>query len=405
MPEIYKKILDLRNMYLIKKSGYFDKDYYKNEYPDVKGNLLKHYYYYGYKLGNNPSAKFYNNYYLDHNSDIKNSGINPLLHYVVSGQKEGREIRKYLGMSISELYYYLYQEDYFCNIYFKNDEKKRITLFLENDFSDDLVKLVINLINLCKKNKMRFRIVYKNFDINQLFFELKNKKVNDLCNLIFLKWNSKYLLEVDLDEKIICGNFSMLHTLVNTKMISAPIYYYISDNSMLSEEEQMFLSLWVQNNKVICVGEAKLYQYQLVMEDNLTKLSKDFYNLCFDFVDMSLFMLQMYNDFFLNSWCLKKFKFCYRNKDICKRLCFDNNVVVPYVSNFDDVDIVIRFGYEKLSLLDIPCINIYFDKIDKLIKTIKVEDIILEGNNDIQKMFDIELNQRFKKIGIGEDNV
>jgi hypothetical protein len=84
---------------------------------------------------------------------------------------------------------------------------------------------------------------------------------------------------------------------------------------------------------------------------------------------------------------LKKFKFCYRNKDICKRLCFDNNVVVPYVSNFDDVDIVIRFGYEKLSLLDIPCINIYFDKIDKLIKTIKVEDIILEGNNDIQKMF------------------
>ena len=75
MPKFYKKLLDLRNMYLIKKSNYFDNDYYRREYPDVKGNLIKHYYYEGYKLGNNPSSKFYNNYYLDKNYNEDSSII------------------------------------------------------------------------------------------------------------------------------------------------------------------------------------------------------------------------------------------------------------------------------------------------------------------------------------------
>ncbi|MGY4106520.1 glycosyltransferase family 2 protein [Aeromonas encheleia] len=80
----------------IQESGLFDADWYLKQYPDVRKNkitALEHYLSYGWRLGRNPSADFDTNYYLksnSNNSDIKISGINPLLHYIRNGQIEGR---------------------------------------------------------------------------------------------------------------------------------------------------------------------------------------------------------------------------------------------------------------------------------------------------------------------------
>jgi hypothetical protein len=79
---------------IIKKSGLFDTKYYLFKYPDVRLSDIDpilHYIKFGVKEGRNPSAKFNTYFYLQKNKDVKDNGINPLVHYLTYGKKENRE--------------------------------------------------------------------------------------------------------------------------------------------------------------------------------------------------------------------------------------------------------------------------------------------------------------------------
>jgi len=80
----------------IKRSGLFDDHYYLKTYHDCRRSdvdPILHYLKFGYKEGRNPSAQFDNNYYLESNPDVRALQINPLIHYIRFGKKEGRLIR------------------------------------------------------------------------------------------------------------------------------------------------------------------------------------------------------------------------------------------------------------------------------------------------------------------------
>jgi glycosyltransferase involved in cell wall biosynthesis len=79
--------------YIIKKSGLFDERYYLKSYPDVRlGDIdpIIHYIKYGAREGRNPNPYFQTSFYLEKYPDVAQSGINPLLHYILHGSKEGR---------------------------------------------------------------------------------------------------------------------------------------------------------------------------------------------------------------------------------------------------------------------------------------------------------------------------
>jgi len=79
----------------IKKNHLFDLSYYLKTYPDImlSGNdPLLHYILSGYKEGRNPNPSFDGDYYLMKYKDVKN--VNPLVHYALYGKKEGRNILK-----------------------------------------------------------------------------------------------------------------------------------------------------------------------------------------------------------------------------------------------------------------------------------------------------------------------
>lgn len=79
----------------IRESPYFDEEWYRKTYEIPEGVDAKHHYLvWGWKLGYNPSLKFSTNGYLRINGDVNGVGINPLLHYMRSGRKEGREIEE-----------------------------------------------------------------------------------------------------------------------------------------------------------------------------------------------------------------------------------------------------------------------------------------------------------------------
>ena len=123
-----------KHMDVIIKSQLFDEAFYKKKYEDIvrRGNdPLRHFVRHGYKEGRQPneffdtafykkkyladdnetnplihyiltektdghmtSVKFNGEYYLSRNADVKKAGVNPLLHYLQLGFKEGREAVK-----------------------------------------------------------------------------------------------------------------------------------------------------------------------------------------------------------------------------------------------------------------------------------------------------------------------
>jgi len=94
---VRNKIKLFRAIRLMKRSGFYDESFYLRNNSDVKESgvpAIKHYLFYGGFEGRKPSEKFDSKFYLERNPDVMESSINPLLHYVKSGQEEGRLIQK-----------------------------------------------------------------------------------------------------------------------------------------------------------------------------------------------------------------------------------------------------------------------------------------------------------------------
>ena len=82
----------------IKRNEIFDIGYYLKMYPDIRNSgkdPLLHYMFHGFKEERNPNASFDNEYYLNENPDVKDLNLSPLVHYVLYGQKEKRNVAEY----------------------------------------------------------------------------------------------------------------------------------------------------------------------------------------------------------------------------------------------------------------------------------------------------------------------
>lgn len=78
----------------IANSGLFDLEYYSKTYNlNKEEDLILHYIKY-WKYYFNPSKNFNTKYYLTKNQDIKNSNMNPFVHYIKYGKDENRKGKK-----------------------------------------------------------------------------------------------------------------------------------------------------------------------------------------------------------------------------------------------------------------------------------------------------------------------
>jgi len=83
----------IRTYVMLKKSGAFDAEYYLRTYPDVKDsgmNPLRHFILHGLSEGRNPSRFFNTKYYVENNPDLQMSKVTPFLHFMTQGWREGR---------------------------------------------------------------------------------------------------------------------------------------------------------------------------------------------------------------------------------------------------------------------------------------------------------------------------
>ncbi|WDZ80928.1 glycosyltransferase (plasmid) [Ensifer adhaerens] len=79
----------------IRDTGLLDPEFYLTKNPDVAASKIDpavHYLNFGWREGRDPSARFSTKDYLAENPDVSASGINPLVHYSVYGRWEKRKI-------------------------------------------------------------------------------------------------------------------------------------------------------------------------------------------------------------------------------------------------------------------------------------------------------------------------
>ena len=85
----------MEQLALLRASTLFDRDWYLSRYADVADARIDpavHYLANGWREGRDPSASFATTAYLRANADVARAGINPLLHFLEFGSFEGRGI-------------------------------------------------------------------------------------------------------------------------------------------------------------------------------------------------------------------------------------------------------------------------------------------------------------------------
>lgn len=101
-----------RDVALIAASGSFDRAFYCKRYPDIAGrgvDPIVHYVRNGAREGRFPHPDFDSRYYLNAYPDVAAAGANPLAHYLRHGAAEGRrthhgdEPGRYAGLGIDKL--------------------------------------------------------------------------------------------------------------------------------------------------------------------------------------------------------------------------------------------------------------------------------------------------------------
>ena len=74
-------------------SRLLNQEYYRSTHADIFGDPIEHFIRFGWQLGYNPCPDFHTKWYLEVNPDVAAAGMNPLIHYVKYGAREGREPR------------------------------------------------------------------------------------------------------------------------------------------------------------------------------------------------------------------------------------------------------------------------------------------------------------------------
>ena len=385
------------NIELIRKSKYFDEKYYLSENPNLKGDPCRHYYYYGWKEGKSPSFDFSNNFYLKNYKDVKDSGINPLVHYIKYGKAENRIISKENGLSLKKMYEKAYGCAYFYKTYINDINLKRVNMFFDDiDGSvNDLCQLFEYIIKFCNNYNYCLRIVYFNADFEILKEFLKNNNINLPTNTIFLKLKSSNYLEVGSNEKYICASWKTARALLNTVSINSTIYYYLPDNiNSLPKEEYYQISNICMNTHVVVMAKSKdiidsLKGCFLKFEISNLKLEvKDINQLYCDFGEMFIVGIELLDRAFLsgvlkkNDWSVKVLEWKkYFN------FHFETNVSIRKVYEFDEcADFVFSISYDKKKVsYNKPYISAWVEE-----KKINYKNFILIEDENYQKMLEIK---------------
>lgn len=411
---LIKKFLkkpDDENIEFIRKSKYFDENYYKLENPEVKGDLCRHYYYYGWKEGKSPSYDFSNDAYLKKYRDVTDAKINPLLHYLKFGKAENRTIEKDNGASLKKVYESIYDCPYFYKTYICDDKIKRVNLFFDKIDSNiyDMNLLFDFIIKKCSLEKLQLRIVYNIADFEVLKDFLEKNSLELPADTVFLNLKNSNYLEISLFEEYVCTSWKNARAILNTHSINNNIYFYVKTLDNLSDSEYYQISNICCNDKVVCLVNDdnilnNLKLCKLKFESNEQKItSKKTNQLYCNFGDMFIVGVELLNEAFLRGELDSK-RWIVNVTSIKKELKFhfDTDVKVRNVEEIDEyADFIFALSYAKnKGTYDVPTIVGFVEKQEYIKKEVIYLDNITKKDLKFtyEKADDLKIDNSYQKF-------
>ncbi|MDD2643221.1 MAG: glycosyltransferase family 2 protein [Methanobacteriaceae archaeon] len=242
--EAYSKILD---------ENLFNEEFYIEKYPNIKNsgiNPLLHYLFYGYKEHKIPALNFDSNIYLDKYPSVKQLNINPLVHYVMYGKKEGK--KSFLSPALN-----------FYNKLFEIN-----SLFLNNYVFE--VEPLVSIIVLNRNGLRHLELLFKDFNVNTNYdnfeiivvdngssdgsVEFLESLSNDLPIKIIKNSENKSFSEANNQAVDVCNGDYVL--LLNNDM--EPTYGWLNE----------MMGAMIYNDNVGAVGAKLIYPYYYDEKNN-----------------------------------------------------------------------------------------------------------------------------------------
>lgn len=154
---------------IIENSGLFDVKYYLFTYPDVRIkdiDPVMHYIKYGWKEGRNPNKDFDTAFYLNTYRDIDEESINPLVHYIKYGQYENRKSHpEFLNPLLKNKYSSKYSQLPLTNAQSATDLKIAVIV---HAFYLDVLEDIISMIDNIEPQPMLFISVAADVNIDEV---------------------------------------------------------------------------------------------------------------------------------------------------------------------------------------------------------------------------------------------
>lgn len=279
--KIIKRRIDKKNIQLIKESGYFDEKYYLRNNHDVKEagvNPIVHYYHNGWKEGRNPSQKFDTNKYLQYFGNVKE---NPILHYLkYKNQYPDFAVPYAETVTVSNILkaYYYESESLKTKVVVKR-KKHRINIIFK-EFNRDIffggksVPLLLAII-LCNQYDYDLRIISSEVEANIFYKILELHNLNFKQNVEFFSTSFNMYLDVCQNDDFICTSWDNVEKVLNTSTINGKIFYLIQDaelNYYGTGDEYLRVLDTIINERIIPIVDSKiLYDYLIKREFNNIK--------------------------------------------------------------------------------------------------------------------------------------
>lgn len=206
-------VKNAKEYYILKKSELFDENWFKSTY-DLPDNINPIKYY--LKNSNlNPTSFFDSEWYLKEYKDVKNSGINPFVHYIKHGLNEHRLTKELLIKNDDKftLCNYDYTPCFFKNYKKLNETEVNIAFFIKNGLENllptEYVRLIIPFYHLFLEKNFNPYIFhdddfdeiqineFKKFDIIVVQRDALSKKTSNMLINICKINEIKLIYEID----------------------------------------------------------------------------------------------------------------------------------------------------------------------------------------------------------------
>lgn len=235
--DILKKLLSIIRIAKIRKSEYFDSNYYLVENFDVyasRADAATHFYHYGWKENRKPNPSFNIQSFFEKYPDARQLDLDPISYILENGLEEETEDFSRNGeFKASDLVNYFFLESKPLRTLPVDDSATRLNIifngFDKGCFFGGKATALILATQFVKKYGYKLRIIAQDPDPDIFYEFLELFDIQYEGEVEFYSTKSKKYLEIGENDHFLCTMWTTADSVLNTESIQGKIFYIMQE--------------------------------------------------------------------------------------------------------------------------------------------------------------------------------